>query len=142
MLLFLILSAAQFLGAELGRNSNIWWGYIAAELILIPFFLFFLINAFVPILSFYPRPILRYWSLYLLVMHILYLVTYILIENNKESQYCIALTAESIFSATFALVIYFVLHKDGQYLAEETAPLLDMANDGTLNLIPDRKSVV
>lgn len=69
-------------------------------------------------------------------MHTCYLATYILIEKNEEFQYCVALTVESLFSATFALVIYFVLRSDGKYLAEETAPLLDMANDGTLNLIP------
>lgn len=134
--LFIILSTAQFLGAILGRNENIWWGYIAAEIILLPCFIFFFVNSFVPILNFYPRPVLRYWAAYLMLMHTFYITTYILIEKAQESQYCIALAAESLFCATFALVIYFVLRSDGKYLAEETAPLLDMANDGTLNLIP------
>lgn len=134
--IFFVLSTAQFLGSILGRNENVWWGYIVAEIILLPCFLFFFVNSFTPIFNFYPRPVLRYWAAYLLLMHTFYLTTYILIEKEQESQYCIALAVEALFSATFALVIYFVLRSDGKYLAEETAPLLDMANDGTLNLIP------
>ena len=133
---FVVISLAQFLGSELGRGDNIWWGYIAAEIILLPFFLFCLVNGFTPIGSFYPRPVLRYWAAYLVTLHALYLTTYILIEKDSEAQYCIAITQDIIFSATFALVIYFVLRQDGKYLAEETAPILDLYRDGTLNMIP------
>lgn len=132
----MFLSLAQFLGSELGKGDNIWWGYIATEILLLPFFLFCLVNAFIPIASFYPRPVLRYWAGYLVFMHTLYLTTYILIEKQKESQYCIAVTQDIFFSATFALVLYFVLRQDGKYLAEETAPLLDLYKEGTLNMIP------
>lgn len=135
-ILFVVVSIAHFLGAELGRSANIWWGYISVELLLLPMFLFFFINSLKPLFNLYPRPVLRYWAGYLLLMHALYLSTYFLIDRQLPSQYCLALTQEILFSSTFALVIYFVLHKDGKYLAEESAPLLDMAQDGTLNLIP------
>lgn len=133
---FVVLSVAQFLGSELGNGDNIWWGYISVEIILLPFFIFCFVNAFFPIASFYPRPVLRYWAGYLIVLHSLYITTYILIEKAKESQYCIAVTQDIFFSSTFALVIYFVFRQDGKYLAEETAPLLDLYQEGTLNMIP------
>lgn len=136
MLLFIILSSAQFFGSEFGKGDDIWWGYVAVEILLLPFFIFCFINAFRPIANFYPRPVLRYWAGYLIILHALYLACYISIERNSEAQYCVAITQDVIFSATFALIIYFVLRQDGKYLAEETAPLLDLYKDGTLNLIP------
>lgn len=136
LVVFFLLTVGQFLGSELGRGDNVWWGYVASECILMPFFIFFFVNAFMPIGPFYPRPVLRYWAGYLTIFHALYLATYILVVRDSEAQYCIAIAEEIVFSSTFAIVIYFVLRWDGQYLAEETAPLLDMYKEGTLNVIP------
>lgn len=120
----------------LGKGPAVWWGYVAVEIVLVALFAIGFVNSFVSIGGLVPRPVLKYWTGYLTFMHALFLITYVIVELQLQAQYCLSIASEIFFALSFAPLIFFTFYKDGKYLEAETAPLLALFKEGTLNLIP------
>jgi tRNA A-37 threonylcarbamoyl transferase component Bud32 len=100
-------------------------GQLAAEILLVLLFGVTIVLPYTPWAKYAARPVALWWSLYQLVVHVLFTINYIFIlAKFDEVASCLNLAADGTYYVFYALLLYATVVADSVYWRKRGALLL------------------